>query len=179
MRLFAFLASLLALSMHAAESPNLAAIPYKDIEGKDTTLAATKGKVFLVVNVASECGYTGQYAALEALYRKHKAAGLVIVGFPCNDFGGQEPGTEPEIKKFCSDRFQVTFPLAAKVSIKGKSPHPLFAALTGKAAGLPGAVSWNFNKFVVDKDGKLLARYDSSVEPDAPELAAVLAKALK
>jgi len=179
MRLLALLASFLSLAMHAAETPDLATIPYKDIEGKDTSLAATKGKVFLVVNVASECGYTGQYAALEALYRKHKAAGLVVVGFPCNDFGGQEPGTEPQIRKFCSDRFQVTFPLAAKVSIKGKAPHPLFAALTGKAAGLPGAVSWNFNKFLVDKDGKLLARFDSSVEPDASEIAAVLAKALK
>jgi glutathione peroxidase len=179
MRLIAFLATLLTLSMHAAESPNLLTIPLKDIDGKETTLAAYKAKVVLVVNVASACGYTAQYEGLEALYRKYKAKGLVIVGVPCNDFGGQEPGTEAEIKKFCSSRFEVTFPLTSKVSAKGKTAHPLFVALTGKEAGHPGPVSWNFNKFLVGKDGKLLARFDSSVAPESSELQAAIEKALK
>jgi len=179
MRLIAFLATLLTLSMHAAESPNLLTIPLKDIDGKETTLAAYKAKVVLVVNVASACGYTAQYEGLEALYRKYKAKGLVIVGVPCNDFGGQEPGTEAEIKKFCSSRFQVTFPLASKVSVKGKTAHPLFVVLTGKEAGQPGPVSWNFNKFLVGKDGKLIARFDSSVEPESAELQTAIEKALK
>lgn len=179
MRCLALLLTLLTLPMFAADAPKLTTIPYQDIEGKETTLGATKAKVILVVNVASECGYTAQYAGLEALYRKHKAKGLVLVGFPCNDFGGQEPGTEAQIKKFCTDRFQVTFPLASKVSVKGKEAHPLFAALTGKAAGLPGAVTWNFNKFLVGSDGKLLARFDSSVEPDDAHLVEAIEKVLK
>jgi glutathione peroxidase len=179
MRLIAFLATLLTLSMHAAESPNLLTIPLKDIDGKETTLAAYKAKAVLVVNVASACGYTTQYEGLEALYRKHKAQGLVVVGMPCNDFGGQEPGTETEIKKFCSSRFQVTFPLTSKVSAKGKTTHPLFVAFTGKEAGHPGPVTWNFNKFLVGKDGKLLARFDLSVAPDSAELQAAIEKALK
>jgi glutathione peroxidase len=179
MRLIAFLATLLTLSMHAAESPNLLTIPLKDIDGKEMTLAAYKAKVVLVVNVASACGYTAQYEGLEALYRKYKAKGLVIVGVPCNDFGGQEPGTEAEIKKFCSSRFEVTFPLTSKVSAKGKTAHPLFVALTGKEAGHPGPVSWNFNKFLVGPDGKLLARFDSSVAPESAELQTAIEKALK
>ena len=179
MRFLAFLATLLTLSMHAAESPNLLTIPLKDIDGKEMTLAAYKAKVVLVVNVASACGYTAQYEGLEALYRKYKAKGLVIVGVPCNDFGGQEPGTEAEIKKFCSSRFEVTFPLTSKVSAKGKSAHPLFVALTGKEAGHPGPVSWNFNKFLVGPDGKLLARFDSSVAPESAELQAAIEKVLK
>jgi glutathione peroxidase len=165
--------------MHAAESPNLLTMPLKDIDGKEMTLAAYKAKVVLVVNVASACGYTAQYEGLEALYRKYKAKGLVIVGVPCNDFGGQEPGTEAEIKKFCSSRFEVTFPLTSKVSAKGKSAHPLFVALTGKEAGHPGPVSWNFNKFLVGPDGKLLARFDSSVAPESAELQAAIEKVLK
>jgi len=179
MRLIAFLATLLTLSMHAAESPNLLTIPLKDIDGKEMTLAAYKAKVVLVVNVASACGYTAQYEGLEALYRKYKAKGLVIVGVPCNDFGGQEPGTEAEIKKFCSSRFEVTFPLTSKVSAKGKTAHPLFVALTSKEAGHPGPVSWNFNKFLVGPAGKLLARFDSSVEPESSELQTAIEKALK
>ena len=179
MRLIAFLATLLTLSMHAAESPNLLTIPLKDIDGKEMTLAAYKATVVLVVNVASACGYTAQYEGLEALYRKYKAKGLVIVGVPCNDFGGQEPGTEAEIKKFCSSRFEVTFPLTSKVSAKGKSAHPLFVALTGKEAGHPGPVTWNFNKFLVGPDGKLLVRFDSSVAPESAELQAAIEKALK
>lgn len=173
-----FLALLLTMtSLHAA--PNLLEIPVKDIEGKATTLGAAQPKAVLIVNVASECGYTRQYAGLEALHLRYKAQGLVLAGFPCNDFGGQEPGTEQEIKKFCTSRFQVTFPLFAKVATKGSAAHPLFTELTGKGQGHPGAVSWNFNKFLVSREGKLLARFDSGIEPDAPELKAALEQALK
>ena len=179
MRLLLALATLLTLSMHAAEAPHLLNIPLNDIDGKETTLAAYKGKAVLVVNVASACGYTAQYEGLEALYRKYKAKGLVIVGVPCNDFGGQEPGTEAEIKKFCSSRFEVTFPLTSKVAAKGKTAHPLFVALTSKEAGHPGPVSWNFNKFLIGADGKLIARFDSSAEPESAELQVAIEKALK
>lgn len=179
MRLFTLGLTFLMTTLSAAETPNLLSLPVTDIAGKETTLAAYKGKATLVINVASACGYTAQYTGLEALYRKYQAKGLVVVGFPCNEFGGQEPGTEAQIKQFCSDRFQISFPLMSKVSVKGKAPHPLFAALTGKPAGFPGPVSWNFNKFLVGADGKLLARFDSSVAPDSAELIAALEKALK
>jgi glutathione peroxidase len=166
-------------SLSAAETSNLLTIPVKTIEGADSTLAATKGKAILVVNVASECGYTGQYAGLEALYKKYKDQGLVIAGFPCNDFGGQEPGTEKEIKKFCTMRFAVTFPLYSKITVQGAQAHPLFLQLTSREGGHPGPVTWNFNKFLISREGKLIARFDSSVEPDAPELVEAIKAALK
>ncbi|MEQ1860331.1 MAG: glutathione peroxidase [Chthoniobacteraceae bacterium] len=167
------LALLFALTTmtHAAD---LAAIPLKDIDGKDTSLAAHKGKVLLAVNVASACGYTSQYEGLEALYRKFKDRGLVVLGFPCNDFGAQEPGSEAEIKQFCSSRFSVTFPMFAKLHVKGPEQHPLYAALT--AGGAP--VKWNFGKFLVGKDGKVIARYGSDTEPDDEKLLAAIEAAL-
>ncbi|NBX34865.1 glutathione peroxidase, partial [bacterium] len=155
MRLLLALATFLTLSMHAAEAPNLLTIPLKDIDGKETTLAAHKAKAVLVVNVASECGYTRQYAGLQSLYDNFKSKGLVVAGFPCNDFGGQEPASEKDIKKFCKTNFKVTFPMYAKVAIKGNDAHPLFEKLTGKDAGHPGPVGWNFNKFLIGADGKL------------------------
>lgn len=164
--LFAFTAML-----HAAD---LAAIPLKDIDGKDTSLGAYKGKVLLVVNVASQCGYTPQYEGLEALYKKFKERGLVVLGFPCNDFGAQEPGSEAEIKQFCSSRFSVTFPLFSKLHVKGPEQHPLYAALT--EGGAP--VKWNFGKFLIGKDGKQIARYDSGTEPDDAKLIAAIEAAL-
>lgn len=156
---------------HAAD---LAAIPLQDIDGKDTSLAAYKGKVLLVVNVASQCGYTSQYEGLEALYRKFKDRGLVVLGFPSNDFGGQEPGTEKEIKQFCTSNYNVTFPMFAKLHAKGPEQHPLYAALT--EGGAP--VKWNFGKFLVGKDGKVIARYDSGTEPDDSKLIAAIEAAL-
>lgn len=156
-------------------SADLTAIPLKDIDGKDTTLGAYKGKVLLVVNVASQCGYTPQYEGLEALYRKFKDRGLVVLGFPCNDFGAQEPGSEAEIKQFCSSRFSVTFPMFSKLHVKGAEQHPLYAALT--EGGAP--VKWNFGKFLIGKDGKLLSRYDSGTEPDDAKLIAAIEEALK
>ena len=179
MRCLVLLLACCLMNTTSAAAPDLLALPVKDIEGKATSLGALKAKAILIVNVASECGYTRQYAGLQALHQAYQGKGLVVAGFPCNDFGGQEPGTETEIRKFCTTRFQVTFPLFAKVSVQGAGAHPLFVALTGKEAGHPGPVTWNFNKFLVSRDGKLLARFESDVEPDSAELKAAIEQALK
>ena len=170
------LLSLLMTSMAFAADTNVQDIAVKDIEGKSTTLKAYAGKVLLIVNVASECGYTPQYAGLEALYEKMSGKGLAVLGFPCNDFGGQEPGSEAEIKTFCSLNYKVTFPMFAKVAIKGDGKSPLYAALQ-TATG--SEVGWNFEKFLVGKDGKVLQRFGSDVEPESPELMAAIEAALK
>ncbi|MFM9017566.1 MAG: glutathione peroxidase [Verrucomicrobiota bacterium] len=174
MRLLALLLTMTSLSA----APDLLRIPVKDIDGKETTLGAGKPKAVLVVNVASACGYTRQYAGLQDLHEAFKNKGLVVAGFPCNDFGGQEPGDEKEIRRFCDTRFKVTFPMFSKVRIKGDA-HPLFEALTSKESGQPGPVSWNFGKFLIGADGRLIARYDSGVEPDDAKLRADIEKALK
>jgi glutathione peroxidase len=165
-------------SMSAAAA-DLQSIPLKDIDGKDTSLKAYDGKVLLVVNVASKCGHTPQYEGLEALYRKFKDQGLVVLGFPSNDFGAQEPGTEAEIKQFCTSKYDVTFPMFSKLHVKGPEQHPLYAALTGADSPVPGPVKWNFGKFLVGKDGKLIARYDSGTKPNDPAIAEAIEKALK
>lgn len=181
MRLIALTLTLLMTSLLAQDKPpGLLGVPVNDTDGKATTLGAIKGgKAWLVVNVASRCGYTRQYDGLQALYKKYQEQGLVVAGFPCNDFGGQEPGTEKEILKFCQTNFNVTFPIYAKVAIRGSDPHPLFEKLMGKDAGHPGPVDWNFSKFLIGADGKLLARYGSGVEPGSAELAKAIEKALK
>jgi glutathione peroxidase len=165
-------------TLNAAPEPNILNIPVKDISGKDTKLAEFGAKAVLVVNVASQCGYTRQYSGLESLYKAYKDKGLIVIGVPCNDFGGQEPGSEAEILQFCSSRYNVTFPLLSKVSVKGDEAHPLFKTLTGEGAGHPGPVKWNFNKFLVSKDGSLAARFDSKVEPESEELKAAIDKVL-
>jgi len=172
MNRFTFLMTLAAgiATGSAADGPTLHGIPLKTIEGKDATLGDYKGKVLLVVNVASQCGYTRQYAGLQSLHEKMKDKGFTVLGFPCNDFGGQEPGTEAEIQKFCSTKYKVTFPMFAKVAVKGESKHPLYEALTGKSSPVPGDVKWNFAKFLVGKDGAVLKRFDSGTEPDDAEL---------
>lgn len=157
-----------------AAGADLTALPLKTIEGKDVTLKAYAGKVLLIVNVASECGYTGQYAGLQALQARYAAKGFTVLGFPCNDFGGQEPAGEAEIQAFCTSRYQVSFPLFAKVRLAGPDKHPLFAALT--AAG--GEVQWNFEKFLVGRDGALLSRFDSAAEPEGGEIEAAIRRAL-
>ncbi len=144
-------------------------IPFKTITGEETSLADYAGKVILIVNTASKCGYTKQYVGLEALYREKKDAGLVILAFPSNDFGEQEPGTNEEIQKFCQGTFDVTFPLMAKIHVTGDDIQPLFKYLTQESP-LPGKISWNFNKFLLDRKGNLVARFESSVEPDDAEL---------
>lgn len=150
------------------------------IDGQPTPLASYKGKVVLLVNVASRCGYTPQYAALEALYEKYKDRGFVIVGVPANNFGAQEPGTNAEIKTFCSSKYHVTFPMMAKVSVKGDDITPLYQFLTDKAANpkTGGEIGWNFTKFLVNADGKVVDRFDSAVEPDSPQISAAIEKAL-
>ena len=146
------------------ETQNYLTIPFKTITGNDSTLSAFKGKVVLVVNTASECGFTPQYEGLEKLYEKYKDRGLVVVGFPANNFGHQEPGTNEQIAKFCSTKYSVTFPMMSKVSVKGADIHPLFRYLTEQSP-IPGEIKWNFSKFLLDKNGKLVARYLSEITP--------------
>lgn len=173
-RVIALMASMTTLLAASA----LQSIPIHDIDGKDTSLKAFDGKVILLVNVASQCGYTPQYKGLEALYRKFKDKGLVVVGVPCNDFGSQEPGSASDIKEFCSTKYQVTFPLLEKIHVKGPEQHPLYAALTGPKATLPGDVKWNFGKFLISRDGSVLKRFDSGVAPDSADLTTAIEAAL-
>ena len=176
--LTASLAASLALAAMVSGA-SLESIPLKDIEGKDTNLGAYRGKVLLVVNVASQCGYTRQYKPLETIYRKSKDRGLVVIGIPSNDFGGQEPGTADEIKAFCKSRFEVTFPLMEKVQVRsGAGQHPLYAYFTGKDSPFPGDVKWNFTKFLIGRDGRILARFQSADEPDSEQVTKAIEAAL-
>jgi len=138
------------------------------IDGSKQSMKDYKGKVLLIVNVASGCGFTPQYAGLEALWQKYGKRGLVVLGFPCNQFGGQEPGDEAAIGEFCSLTYDVTFPMFAKVDVNGKDTHPVFAFLKAGAPGILGTegIKWNFTKFLVDREGKVLARYASALKPE-------------
>ncbi len=167
------LSTLFAMIAVSTSAADLADIPLKTIEGKDASLKDYAGKVVLIVNVASECGYTGQYAGMQALHEKYAAKGFTVLGFPCNDFGGQEPGSESDIKQFCTSRYSVTFPMFAKVQIAGESKHPLFAQLTADKE-----VQWNFEKFLLGKDGKLISRYGSDAEPEGGDIEAAVKTAL-
>lgn len=144
----------------------------KTIEGTEKSLSDYKGRVLLIVNVASRCGYTSQYANLEALHKAHAAKGLSILGFPANNFGGQEPGSNAEIKEFCSTKFNVTFDMFEKISVKGGDKHPLYAYLTsgGGNGDLSGEVGWNFEKFLINKNGQIIKRFKSGVDPMSDEL---------
>lgn len=159
---------------------NLYQFTMRDIDGKDVNLGTYKGKVLLVVNVASKCGFTKQYAGLQQLYTRFADRGFIILGFPANNFLGQEPGTEPEIKQFCTLRFGVTFPLFAKISVKGRDKHPLYGLLTSKATNpdFGGEISWNFNKFLIGRDGRILNRFGSMTAPDDAALIAAIEAAL-
>jgi glutathione peroxidase len=154
-------------------------IPVETIDGRPTTLGEHRGKVLLIVNTASECGFTPQYEGLEQLYRTHRDAGLVVVGFPCNQFAGQEPGGEAEIKSFCERRFHVTFPMMAKIEVNGKRAHPLYRLLKAHAPGALGSegIKWNFTKFLVGRDGRVLKRFAPTTKPAdlEPEVVAALA----
>ena len=143
----------------------------RTIDGQERTLADYRGQVLLIVNVASECGFTPHYAGLEALQRKHAAQGFAVLGFPCNQFGGQEPGNEAQIKSFCETRFGVTFPLFAKIEVNGPNTHPLYAFLKAAEPGLLGTegIKWNFTKFLVGRDGKVIKRYAPAAKPEAIE----------
>lgn len=153
----------------------------KDIEGKTVPLSRYKGKVTLFVNTASQCGFTPQYAGLETLYGRYKSKGLRILGFPANDFGNQEPGTDAEIKQFCSLRFKTTFDMFSKISVvSGTQQAPLYAFLTSKDTNpkFGGPVQWNFTKFLVDEKGQVIARFDSSKDPLSPEVVSAVEAAL-
>jgi glutathione peroxidase len=174
--LFAAMTLVTALTASAAQT--VLDVPVKNIDGKETALKEHKGKVILVVNVASKCGYTKQYTGLEAIQQKYKAKGFTVAGFPCNQFGGQEPGTNEEIKQFCSNKYSVSFPLYDKIEVNGANRHPLYTALAGKESPFPGDIKWNFNKFLIGKDGKIIARFDSKVTPESPELTKAIEDAL-
>lgn len=150
------------------------------IDGTPVRIGTYSGKVLLLVNVASKCGYTPQYAGLEQLYEKYQADGLVILGFPANNFGSQEPGTNEEIKAFCTTNYNVTFPMFAKISVKGDDIHPLYKFLTDPASdpNFSGPITWNFNKYLIGRDGSIIGRYDSKVEPLSPELTGDIENAL-
>ena len=156
------------------------AFTMKSIDGRDVSLADYRGKVLLIVNVASKCGFTGQYEGLQKLYETYEKRGLVVLGFPSNDFLGQEPGSNEQIASFCRTTYGVTFPMFAKISVKGREPHPLYRFLTGRETNpdFPGDITWNFNKFLVGRDGRIVARFGSRTKPESPEVAAAIEKAL-
>lgn len=177
---FAALAiSLLASPMLAsAETHNPVEVPLRTIDGKPTTLKDQKAKLMLVVNVASKCGLTPQYAGLEQLQRKYKGQGFSVIGFPCNDFGAQEPGSPAEIQEFCKATYDVSFPLMEKVHVKGAEQHPLYTVLTGKDATFPGDIKWNFGKFLVTAEGKVLKRFEPATKPEDASVIAAIESAL-
>jgi glutathione peroxidase len=164
----------------SAQTKSIYDFTMKSIDGQQVNLGSYSGKVVLLVNVASKCGFTPQYAGLEALYDKYKDKGFVIVGIPANNFAQQEPGTDEEIKKFCSNKYNVTFPMMAKVSVLGEDKTPLYSFLTDKSANpqVGGDIKWNFTKFLFDRSGKPVARFEPAVTPDSPEVTAAIEAAL-
>ena len=160
---------------------NVLEFTLNSIDGKPAPLSQYQGKVVLIVNVASRCGFTPQYAGLEKIYEKYKDRGFVILGFPANNFGGQEPGTNEEIKTFCSSKYNVTFPIYSKISVKGADIHPLYQFLTDKQANpkTGGDIQWNFTKFLVGKDGKVIARFESAVTPESADVTSAIERALQ
>jgi len=164
----------------SAEPKSIYNFTMKSIDGQQVSLKTYHGKVVLLVNVASKCGFTPQYAGLEALYEKYKDRGLVIVGVPANNFMSQEPGTDEEIKKFCSNKYNVTFPMMSKVSVLGDDKTPLYVFLTDKSVNpqIGGDIKWNFTKFLFDRNGKPVARFEPSVTPDSPQVTAAIESAL-
>lgn len=158
---------------------NISTITVKDIIGKEVKLSDYKGKVLLIVNVASYCGFTKQYSGLEEIYKKYKEKGFEILAFPCNQFGEQEPGSNEEIKNFCSSKFDVTFKLFDKVDVNGKNKSPLYSILTDNEVTGKSDIKWNFEKFLIDKNGNVVARYLSKVEPTSVELTSAIEKELK
>lgn len=180
MKLLALATTLLAAAaLSAADAPkSVYDVPLKDIDGKETSLKAYQGKVMLIVNVASKCGNTPQYTQLEQLNQEFSKHGLAVLGFPCNDFGKQEPGSNEEIKEFCSTKYKVSFPMFDKVVCKGPEKSPIYQVLSGPDSPFPGDVKWNFGKFLVGKDGKIIKRFEPKVKPDAPEVIEAIKEAL-
>jgi glutathione peroxidase len=163
-----------------AISPSVLNFKMRDIDGKDVKLKKYKGNVLLIVNTASKCGYTPQYEGLQATYEKYKDQGFYVLGFPANNFGGQEPGTEKEIKEFCTSKYKVTFPMFAKISVKGEDQDPLYAFLTSKDTNpaFAGDITWNFNKFLIDRKGNVVARFSSKDTPESEAVTQAIEKYL-
>jgi glutathione peroxidase len=169
---------IMATSLFAASG--IYSFTLNSIDGKPAPLADYKGKVVLLVNVASQCGYTPQYTALESIYEKYKDQGFVILGFPANNFGAQEPGTNEEIKTFCTRKYSVTFPMYSKISVKGADQAPLYTYLTkDTGAGISGEIKWNFTKFLVDRNGNVIQRFEPAVTPDSKDVTGAIEKQLK
>lgn len=173
--LFALLAAAAAAPLAGAadnKTPSPLSYTMKDIDGKDVDLSQYKGKVVMIVNVASKCGNTPQYKQLEEAYKKYGQKGFVILGFPANEFRGQEPGTNEEIKQFCTSKYNVDFPMFSKIVVKGDGQADLYKHLTGKQTNpkFPGPITWNFEKFLIGKDGQVAARFAPKTKPDAPEV---------
>src|ERR1700730_8145072 len=175
------LGAILLMSSAAFAASSVHEFTMDALNGTPTPLATFKGKVMLVVNVASQCGYTYQYEGLQALYMKYKDQGLVVAGFPANNFGAQEPGSNAEIGAFCKSKFGVTFPMFSKISVKGSDKAPLYRFLTDKNANptTGGEINWNFTKFLVDRNGKVLQRFEPAVEPNSKEVLSAVEAALK
>ncbi|MBX3244426.1 MAG: glutathione peroxidase [Acidobacteria bacterium] len=152
----------------------------KDIDGKDVKLETYKGKVVMIVNTASRCGNTPQYEGLQKIYDKYKDKGFIVLGFPANNFMGQEPGSDEEIKEFCTLNYNVSFPMFSKISVKGADQHPFYSFLTHKETnpGFEGDITWNFEKFLADKDGKIIARFTPKTKPEDPKVIEAIEKAL-
>lgn len=153
---------------------NIHEISVRDMDGKEIKLSEYKGKVLMIVNVASKCGYTKQYAGLENLYEKYKSKGFEILAFPCNDFGGQEPGTNKEIREFCTATFGVKFKLFDKIKVLGENKSKLYSVLTNNDKTESGDIKWNFEKFIISKNGDIVARFRSAVEPESKEIVSVI-----
>lgn len=179
-RLALILVLCMAAGSMAASAKSVYNFTLRTIDGQPVSLKSYQGKVLLLVNVASKCGYTPQYAGLESLYEKYKDRGLVIVGIPANNFASQEPGTNEEIKKFCSTKYNVSFPMMSKVSVLGEDKTPLYVFLTDKTANptIGGDIKWNFTKFLFDRKGRPVARFEPAVTPDSPEVKAAIESAL-
>jgi glutathione peroxidase len=179
-RAYLVCAALLVMSGSLFAASGIYTFTLNSIDGKPAPLADYQGKVILVVNVASQCGYTPQYSALESIYEKYKGQGFVILGFPANNFGGQEPGTNEEIKTFCTRKYSVSFPIYAKISVKGADQAALYAYLTKDTpAGIRGDIKWNFTKFLVDRNGNVVQRFEPAVTPDSKEVTSAIEKQLK
>ena len=178
----------LACAAHAEETKSPATQPsstplsgvVKDIDGKDFDLSQLRGKAVMVVNVASKCGQTPQYTGLQKLYDTYKDRGFVVIGFPANNFKEQEPGTDAEIKEFCSTKYNVTFPVMSKISVKGDDQHPVYRSLTdpSTAGAHAGEIGWNFTKFLIGKDGRIAARFNTKIKPEEPQVSEAIEKAL-
>ena len=179
-RILAFVVLLAASPFASAACPALLDVKLPTLSEDGVSLCRYEGKVLLVVNTASQCGYTPQYKELEALHRRFKDKGLVVIGFPSNDFGGQEPGSNKEIANFCEVNYGVSFPMFAKLEVNGANAHPLYAWLTSQATSPEGSgpIKWNFGKFVIGPDGQVVARFAPTVAPEAPELVATIERTL-